>query len=289
MRIDGKQIAEEIFRNLKVRVAKLKEKAVTPKLIIVLVGQNPASLSYVKQKELKAKLVGIEANTLHLPTEITQEELLKTIEQSNNDNNVHGVIIQRPLPEQINEQIIDGAVDLQKDVDGFRIDSPFLPPLGIAVYKILENIYVPTPGVNAQKPQGFREWARSKKIVVLGKGKTGGNPVMQVLNQREVPFTMIDSKTHNPELIIREADIVIAAVGKPNIITKDMLSQGVTVIGVGMHRGEDGKLHGDYEEEDIKDIASMYTPIPGGVGPVNVAMLLENVVTAGEFQNSKTY
>lgn len=266
MRIDGKTIAEEIFKDLKSRVEKLKEKGITPKLVIVLIGEDSASASYVRQKELKANYVGIKAETLRFPTSISQAELLKTIEQLNNDRNVHGIIVQRPLPKQIDEIVIDGAVVSQKDVDGFRNDSPFLPPLGIAVYKIVEQI------------PNFA----FKKIVIMGKGKTGGGPTIQVLKQREIPYIIVDSKTQNPNAVLRSADIIVSAVGKQNMLTKEKIKKGVVLIGVGMHRGEDGKLHGDYEEENIKDTAEKYTPIPGGVGPVNVAMLLVNVVEAAE-------
>lgn len=266
MKIDGKQIAQEIFNDLSERVERLKAKGVTPKFVIILIGNDPASAAYVRQKELKAKQVGIETKTDHLSSSISQQDLLIKIQKYNNDESVSSVIIQQPLPPQIDASAIDRAVIAKKDVDGFRFDSPFLPPLGIAVYKILEDI---------------PEFA-TKKIVILGKGKTGGSPIIQVLKQREIPFTVVDSKTVEPEKILRQADIVIAAVGKPNIITKNMVKKGVVLIGVGMYKGEDDKLHGDYEENDVKDIASHYSPIPGGVGPVNVAMLLANVVTAAE-------
>lgn len=262
MKIEGKQIADSILEKLKLDVIALKKKNITPCLAILLIGNDPASATYVRQKELKAKYVGIEAQTIHLPTSISQEELLLTIQQCNNDNNVHGIIIQRPLPPHIDETQIDNAVDRLKDVDGFRSDSQFLPPLGIAVYKILEHI----PDFS------------TKKIAIIGKGKTGGSPIMQVLSKRGIHFVVIDTKTPDASKIIKEADIVIAAVGKPHVIKKDMLRKGVILIGVGMFRDGDGKLHGDYEEEEIKNIASKYTPIPGGIGPVNVACLLENVV-----------
>lgn len=270
MRIDGKAIAEGIFKNLREKVVALKEKGVAPKLVIILVGDDPASASYVRQKELKSKLVGIETHVEHLPENISQSELLSTTQQYNNDNKVHGLIVQRPLPPGINIEEIDNAVDPQKDVDGFRSDSPFLPPLGIAVFRILEEI----------------PHFQTKKIVIMGKGKTGGSPVMQVLDRRGVPFLVVDSKTPNPQAITKEADIIISAVGKHNVIKKDMIKNGAALIGVGMHRGVDGKLYGDYEENDIKNTALQYTPIPGGVGPVNVAMLLENVVTAAERQSN---
>lgn len=282
MRIDGREIAKEIFEDLKKRVGELAKKNIIPHLVIILVGQDLASQAYVRQKELKAAEIGAKATVVNYELGITNHELLSTIQQLNNDNNIHGVIVQRPLPAQIDEHAVDNAVVAQKDVDGFRDDSLFLPPLGIAVYKILENVYASTRGADARKPQGFVKLLQSKKIVVLGKGKTGGKPVAQVLNQREIPFTVVDSKTPNPDQVTKKADIIISAVGKQKTITKENIKQGTSLIGVGMFKGQDGKLHGDYEEEDIKDVASMYTPVPGGVGPVNVAMLLENVVIAAQ-------
>lgn len=270
MIIDGREIARKIFEDLKKRVGELREKNIIPHLTIILLGNDPSSESYVRQKELKAANIGALTTVYNLPVTINQEQLLSTIEQLNNDNHVHGIIVQRPLPPHIDPTKIDEAVRSEKDVDGFRHNSPFLPPLGIAVYKILTQVGK----------------LSNKKIVIMGKGKTGGSPVMQVLKQRDIPFTLTDSKTENPEKIISEADIIVAAVGKPNIITKTMIKKGVVLIGIGMHKGEDGKLHGDYDEEQIKDIASFYTPIPGGVGPVNVAMLLSNLVTAAE-KNTK--
>lgn len=272
MRIDGREIARQIFEDLKKRVGELRKKNVTPHLDIILVGNDPSSEVYVRQKELKASNIAAKTTLIRFDETVTEEELLSAIEKLNNDRTVHGIIVQRPLPKHIDQAIIDEAVSLEKDVDGFRHNSPFLPPLGIAVYKILKQV----PELS------------TKKIIIMGKGKTGGNPVMQVLKQREIPFTLIDSKTENPKDLISRADIIIAAVGKPNMIIKTMIKKGVALIGVGMHRGKNGKLHGDYEEDQIKDAASFYTPIPGGVGPVNVAMLLSNLIDAAE-KNAKIY
>lgn len=272
MRIDGREIARGIFEDLKGRVEELQKRNIVPHLAIILLGNDPASETYVRQKELKAAQIGAKTTLIHLQESMSERELLSAIEQLNNDNAVHGIIVQRPLPPHINNTIIDEAVRLEKDVDGFRQNSPFLPPLGIAVYKILQQVLNLT----------------TKKIIIMGKGKTGGNPVMQVLKKRGIPFTLIDSKTLNPKDFISRADIIITAVGKPNLITKTMIKNGVVLIGVGIYKDVDGKLHGDYEEEQIKDIASLYTPIPGGVGPVNVAVLLENLVDAAE-KNTKIY
>lgn len=270
MRIDGREIAKIIYENLAKRVKKLKDIHLVPHLAIILVGDDPVSLAYIRQKEKKAAEIGAKTTLFHFASVVSQSKLLAKIEQLNNDHAVHGIIVQRPLPPHIDKTIIDEAVTPEKDVDGFRHNSPFLPPLGIAVYKILQQI----PKLS------------TKKIVIVGKGKTGGSPVMQVLKEWKTPFTVIDSKTVHPEDLMKNADIIISTVGKPGIVQKGMLKTGVILIGVGMYRGADNKLHGDYNEEEVKDIASFYTPIPGGVGPVNVAILLTNLVNAAE-KNTK--
>ena len=272
MRIDGREIAKVIFEDLKNRVGEIRKRGVTPHLVIILVGDDHSSKAYIKQKGLRAAEIGAKTTLINFKDSVSGHELLSTIEQLNNDNAVHGIIVQRPLPKHIDKTIIDQAVSPKKDVDGFRQNSPFLPPLGIAVYKILQQV----PNFS------------TKKIVIMGKGKTGGSPVMQVLKEQGIPFMLIDSKTTNPKDLTKTADIIISTVGKPGIVHKGMLKQGVILIGVGMYKGNDEKLHGDYEEEEVKDIASFYTPIPGGVGPVNVAMLLANLVAASE-KNTKIY
>lgn len=279
MKIDGRTIAREFLENLRKRVENLKKKNISPHLVIILVGDDPASHAYVRQKEQKAKSIGVTTTTQHLSETITQEELLLAIQRYNNANNIHGIIVQRPLPDHIDSKAIGQAVAPQKDVDGFHSESTFILPLAEAALTVLEYIFTRSlllQGVS------FPEWLRSQNIVVIGKGETGGGPVIRTLRQRGVNVSIIDSKTPQPETVAKQADIIIAAVGKPDILHKEMIKQGAIVVGVGMHRGEDGKLHGDYKEKDVQSIASFYTPIPGGIGPVNVAMLLYNLVIAAE-------
>ncbi|HSX40709.1 MAG TPA: bifunctional 5,10-methylenetetrahydrofolate dehydrogenase/5,10-methenyltetrahydrofolate cyclohydrolase [Candidatus Saccharimonadales bacterium] len=290
MRIDGREIAKEILQDLQRRVDILRTKNIVPNLAIILVGEDPASLSYVKQKVLKASEIGAVADVINLPVTISEKKLLEKIKKLNDDKNVHGIIVQQPLPKQINLQTLYAAINPQKDVDGFCANSPFTMPLAVAVIKILEKIYseieratgLPAKALATAGPRAFKTWLQNKNIVVIGKGETGGGPVISLLKKMNCKVDVIDSKTHNPDELLQNADIVITAVGKAGIVRSEMIKHEAVLINVGMHKEADGKLHGDYEEEDIKDIASFYTPTPGGVGPVNVAMLLANVIQSAE-------
>lgn len=280
MRIDGRAIAKEILDDLAERVSRLKEKDITPYLAIILVDHGPASEAYVRQKKLKGKSIGAHVAVLRYDSSVTNEQLVATIQQYNNDSNVHGIIVQRPLPAHIDNTIIDRAVDPKKDVDGFHSKSQFEIPIAAAVLHILKYIFqLPTPGVDAQN---FQKWLQSKSVTVIGKGKTGGGPIIKSFRTLRVAPLIVDSRTTNSERVTKDTDIVISTVGKPNVVTSSMLKKGVILVSVGLHKGTDGKLHGDYGEDGIKDIASFYTPTPGGVGPVNVAMLLANLILAAE-------
>lgn len=281
MRVDGKKIADEIFSDLKKRVAVLKKKNTTPHLVIILVGTDPSSVSYVRQKELKTEDIGARTTIINFDAKTKEEELLTLVSNLSRDKLVHGIIVQRPLPNHIHLKKINEAVDPKKDVDGFHPKTRFQMPLARAVLKILEEVHASTPGVG---PQKFTDWLKTKLIVVIGKGETGGGPTIQLLRKMKIEPKIVDSKTHNSSLITKKADLLISAVGKQRIVKANMLKKNVILISVGMHKGSDGKLHGDYEESDIKYLASFYTPTPGGVGPVNVAMLLENLVKSAESQ-----
>lgn len=270
MKIDGNQIANTILEELKIKVKKLQEKNITPNLAIILVGNDPASKAYVRQKELKGKLIGAKINIQHFPSFISQSNLLSTIQQFNNNNNIHGILVQQPLSPLINIERITQAIDPKKDVDGFHLQSKFEPPITAAVLKILEEVRGSTSEVDV------------RKIVVIGKGETGGKLIIQAMKKMGIEPIVIDSKTKNPKVLTKTADIIISAVGKPNVIKSAMIKKGVILISIGLHKGTDGKLHGDYNEDEIKDIVSFYTPTPGGVGPVNVAMLLKNLLIACE-------
>jgi len=315
MRVDGKTIAQEILESLSRQVILLKQKNITPHLAIILIGNDPASIAYVKQKILKANKVGIKTTLLNHESRIKpspraqaegNQELVETIEQLNNDNNIHGIIIQRPLPLHINSELIDRAIDPQKDVDAFNSKAKFDSPISMAILAILEHVFerrgdtsegLPTARTRYPKrilaehwrdervagPQAeFINWLNAKKIAVIGKGETGGRPVIKTLKKLGVKPIIVDSKTQNSKFKTQEADIIISAVGKPKILNSSSIKKGAILISIGLHKGADGKLHGDYEEDEIKNTASFYTPTPGGVGPVNVSMLLKNVVHSAE-------
>ncbi|MBI4084290.1 MAG: bifunctional 5,10-methylenetetrahydrofolate dehydrogenase/5,10-methenyltetrahydrofolate cyclohydrolase [Candidatus Levybacteria bacterium] len=277
MRIDGQEIASTIFADLKKRIEKLKKKQITPHLVVMLVGNDQASHAYVKQKQKKGEEIGALVTVQMYGEDATTDQLLTEILKLNQDPLVHAIVVQQPLPGHIDTQKLVDNTDPKKDVDGFHIDSSFTPPIAEAAIHALDTI-------RFHLVQGgtLTEWLAAKRIVVIGKGETGGAPIIAKLQKLAIALKTIDSKTENPTGVMRQADIIISCVGKSGIIKADFLKKGVVLIGIGMHRGSDGKLHGDYEENDIKNIASYYTPIPGGIGPVNVAMLLKNVLIASE-------
>lgn len=281
MKIDGRTIASEIFNDLKLRVDKLKEKGITPQLTIILVGKNPASVSYVKQKEIKGNKIGVKVGVLNIEINMSTKDLLKITNNLNQNPDIHGIIIQRPLPQAINSEVIDQAIDKDKDMDSFNTHSTFNPPIFSAVLKILEYIY----NSNNNSEQDLSEWLKSSKVVVVGKGETGGGPISKELTKLSIGHQIVDSKTPNSSFIIHNSNIVISAVGKPNIVKTTSIKNGAILISIGIHKGKDGKLHGDYNEDKIKNIVSFYTPTPGGVGPINVAMLFKNLVEAAEHQS----
>lgn len=288
MRIEGKEIAQEILENLRHEVARLQKNNIIPHVAIILVGDDPASAAYVHRKELKTQEIGGEVSIFRLPLTTLEYNLLELIDDLNRNPDIHGIIVQRPLPEKISSKKVNEATAPKKDIDGFRKDSPYQMPLPAAVIKILENIYSSRERSESRSKSSrqssnnnnFLFWLKSKNIVVIGKGETGGGPVINLLRKFEIQPIIVDSKTQNPLPITKKADIIISTVGRPQILTSSNIKRGVILIGVGMYRGDDGKLHTDYEEDEIKDIASFYTPVPGGVGPVNVAALLSNLIAA---------
>lgn len=266
MKIDGQEIASEILDELKIKVQNLKEKGITPTLAIILVGDNPQSVAYIEQKELKANKIGANVKVLKLDSKVSESELLEGVNELNNDHSIHGIIIQRPVP-NISSERLDIAVIPEKDVDGFNPSSTFEPPVSEAIIKILRSV-----------DANFA----NKKIAIIGKGETGGGPIIKTFQKHGIDFSAVDSKTKDSELIIKSADIIISAVGKSGVLNSKNIKKGAILISVGLHKDENGKLRGDYRGNEIKDIASFYTPTPGGVGPVNVAMLLQNLVQAAD-------
>lgn len=279
MLLDGRTVANYILAQLIVRVDALAEKGIMPHLAVIQVGENPETTSFVAQKEKKAKEIGAIVSVYKHPENISQEKLQKSIDFLQKNTEIHGIILQLPIPKNLNQHMLIQFIHPEKDVDGFTPDSPFIVPIAQAIMKLLE---VPMIKETIATGESFNQWLQSKNIVVMGKGPTGGKPIIDELDKRGVEPTVIDSQTKNPEELTKQADIIITAVGKPEILTKEMIKKDVILLNVGMSRGMSGKFVGNYSEEDVKDIAGWYTSTPGGVGPVNVACLLENLVTATE-------
>lgn len=262
MIIYGKPIADTIYQKLEPLIKNLKKNNITPTLTVILVGNNPQSTSYVSQKKKSGEAIGINVYVNQQKEDITEEQLKTIVSQYNSDPNIHGIIIQLPLPQKLNEIDTVSLVDPSKDVDGFLANSVFTNPLAKAVLEVLKR---------------YVDRFNNKKICVIGKGKTGGAPIYRELQKLTSSIVQIDTKTSNPDKIIYASDIVISCTGKKRMVNGKNCKKGAVLISCGLHV-EGDKLKGDYEEDEIKDIASYYTPTPAGIGPVNVASLLENVV-----------
>lgn len=280
MEINGRAIADNILADLKFRVENLQRMHnITPHLAVVKVGDDPAITSYVNQKEKTAEKIGAKVIVYQYPESIEEKELLDKLQQLDDDPETHGLILQLPIPKHLDEEKLLLAISPEKDVDGFHPHTQFTVPLAAAVETILE--YICDMSEPLQEIT-FTEWLKKQNIVIIGKGKTGGMPVITLLQSQHITPIIIDSKTENREGSLKTADIIISAVGKNNTVQKSMIKPGAILISIGMTKGEDGKFYGDYDTEEIKEIAGFYTPVPGGVGPVNVAKLMENVVAAAE-------
>lgn len=286
--ISGTKVAEEIREELKVKVAELKKKGITPGLVMVRVGEDPASVSYVSGKTKASEEIGIHSETIVFPEQTTEKELLQKVEQLNKDPKFHGILVQLPLPKHIDADKVLNLIDPQKDVDGFH-------PINVGKLLIGEPYFMPcTPhGVqellvrSGNSPEG-------KHVVVCGRSNIVGKPVMAILIQKKkganATVTMVHTGTKNMAEIVRQADIVIAAMGSPKAITADMVKDGAVVIDVGVNRVSDPtkksgfRLVGDTDFDAIKEKAKAITPVPGGVGPMTITMLMQNTVRAAEMQ-----
>jgi methylenetetrahydrofolate dehydrogenase (NADP+)/methenyltetrahydrofolate cyclohydrolase len=276
MIIDGRAISSQILEDLKKRVEKLKAKGVTPTLAVILIGDQKASAIYVRQKEIKAKGVGVDPQIYRFEDHITNEEIETLVKKLDKNPKIHGIILQRPAPPQIRVEEIEEFISPIKEVDGFGVNSIYPVPVATATLKMIENAY---NNLNINEP--FIDWLRSKKVVVIGKGETGGKTIIQILRKNGVEPFIVDSKTENRDAKIKEGDIVISAVGKSGVVTALNLKKDAILIGVGIF-SENGKTRGDYIATEIENIAGFYSPTPGGIGPVNVSMLMENVIEASE-------
>lgn len=280
MRIDGKIIAEKILADLTSRVAALKQKGVVLTLAVIQVGDDPGSTAYIRQKQRAAETIGAVLNHDKLSLHTSLQHVNMLIHEHNANPTIHGIIVQRPLPDTLERGGTLAAIVLTKDVDGFVQGSPFNVPVAAAVLTILQFTFFQLD--KFAKLDQFNSWLQTKRIIVLGRGDTAGKPIAEHLRKLGYNPTVVHSHTKKPDDVIRSANIVISCVGKPNVVRRDNLKPGAILIGVGIWRDDEGKLHGDYEEEKIEDIASAYTPTPGGVGPVNVASLMQNLVLAAQ-------
>lgn len=282
--IDGKEIAAEVRREVAEKTAALKAKGTTPCLAVILVGENPASVSYVTGKQKALAEAGMADRSMHLPESTTEEELLKIISELNNDKTVHGILVQLPLPKHINEEKILLAISPEKDVDGFH-------PVNVGNLAIGKKAFLPcTPHGIIVLLQKMNIETSGKHAVVIGRSNIVGKPVAILLARKETncTVTICHTGTKNMAEITRQADIIIAAAGKPHTLTKEMVKPGAAVIDVGVNRIPDAtkksgfRLIGDCDFEDLKETAGFITPVPGGVGPMTIAMLMQNTLEAAE-------
>lgn len=271
---------------LRIEIKNLLEKGVTPKIAIVTIGPEKAWQIYVGRKIKFADENNIEKVLVSLANP-TEEVLIGEIQQLNENPSIHGIIVQRPLPKEFDNNRIINAVKREKDIDGFRADSPFEVPVWMAILRVLEEIQELEAEGGHWLEQGFsiEVFLDGQNIVVIGKGESGGKHIIEGFTKLGMNPIVIDSATKAPEKILSQADIIVSAVGK-KVINPENLKNGVVLIGVGINRGEDEKLHGDYEVEEIKDIASYYTPTPEGIGPLNLTYLFKNLLEASSRNNT---
>lgn len=279
LRIDGKAISMQIKDECREKVQAYKEKGIEIQLAVIQVGNDPASSVYVGNKKKACEYIGIGSLAYELPEETTQEELLDLIQSLNERKDVNGILVQLPLPEHINEDLVIKAIDPKKDVDGFHPQSVGALSIG-------------QPGFVSCTPAGIIELLErsgiemdGKECVVIGRSNIVGKPMALLLLRKNGTVTICHSHTKNLKEVAKRADILIAAVGKPRFITKEYVKEGAVVIDVGIHRNENNKLCGDVDYDDVEPVVSAITPVPGGVGPMTIAMLMHNCVESVALQN----
>ena len=276
--IDGKKISTEIKDELKVTVEELKKQGVETCLAVIQVGDDPASSIYVRNKKRACAYVGIESLSYELPEETTEDQLVKLVKELNENDNVHGILVQLPLPKHINADTIIRTISPDKDVDGLHPES-------------VGRLCIGEPGFVSCTPAGIIQLLKrsgieieGKECVVVGRSNIVGKPMSILLLRENGTVTITHSRTKDLKEVTGRADILVVAIGKPKFITADYVKEGAVVIDVGMHRNEENKLCGDVDFDDIKDKVSAITPVPGGVGPMTIAMLMYNCVEAAKGQ-----
>lgn len=279
--IDGKEISAQVKAEVKNKVSELKEKGISVGLAVVLVGQDPASKVYVNNKKKACEAIGIESFEYLLPEDTTQEELLSLVEKLNSDEKVDGILVQLPLPRHLDEKAVIAAISPDKDVDAFHAvnvgkimigDYTFAPCTPAGIIELIERSNISLEG---------------KNCVVIGRSNIVGKPMSMLLLHKNATVTICHSRTKNLAEVVRGADVVVAAVGRAKFVTADMVKEGAVVIDVGINRMDDGKLCGDVDFESVAPKCSYITPVPGGVGPMTIAILMQNTLKAAEAKLAK--
>lgn len=274
--LDGKKLAQQMQADMKNRVDRLREQGKIPGLTVILVGEDKASQVYVRNKEKQANTVGIKSEVIRLPESIGEQELLDQIELLNRDETVHGILVQLPLPKHIDEQKVLRTIHYSKDVDGFHPmnmgnfllgNDSTLPCTPYGVMKLLEAYDISIEGKNA---------------LIIGRSNIVGKPMALMLMQKNATITIAHSRTENLKELAQQADILVAAIGRGHMITGEFIKPGAVVVDVGMNRSAEGKLIGDVDTDSVKGIASFVTPVPGGVGPMTITMLLDQTINKVE-------
>ncbi|MCH4825813.1 MAG: bifunctional methylenetetrahydrofolate dehydrogenase/methenyltetrahydrofolate cyclohydrolase FolD [Planococcus sp. (in: firmicutes)] len=280
--IDGKAVSQKIKIQVQQRVEKLAKQGIIPGLAVVLVGENSASLTYVKNKKKTCEALGMRSDLHQFPDTMTEQELLSTIDELNNDSNIHGILVQLPLPKQIDEFKVISAISPEKDVDGFH-------PISVGNMMIGKEAFLPcTPHGIMELLAHYDIDPAGKHAVVIGRSNIVGKPIGQLLLQKDATVTYCHSKTKDLAEFTKQADILIAAVGRAKFIDHTFIKPGAVIIDVGMNRDENGKLCGDVDFQDVQETASFVTPVPGGVGPMTIAMLMGNTLQSAEKGSVKT-
>lgn len=274
--IDGREIGKQIREEISERVEKLKERGCTPGLAVIIVGDDQASHTYVRNKQKSSTEVGMKSELIKLPATVSEEELLEQIQKLNNDDSIHGILVQLPLPDHIDEDRVILTIDPTKDVDGFHPvnvgkmiigQRAYLSCTPYGIIKLLERTNTPIKGQHA---------------VIVGRSNIVGKPMGQLLLQRDATVTYCHSRTEDLAKHTKQADILIVAIGRTKFITEEHVKEGAVVIDVGMNRDENGKLCGDVDFDSVQSKASAITPVPGGVGPMTITMLLKNTLLSAE-------
>ncbi|CAG7914161.1 bifunctional methylenetetrahydrofolate dehydrogenase/methenyltetrahydrofolate cyclohydrolase FolD [Mammaliicoccus sciuri] len=277
--LDGREIAKTYRAGLQAEVEKLKEHNIIPKLTVILVGNDGASQSYVNSKKKAAEKIGMISEIVHMDESSTEEEVLSELDRLNNDDSVSGILVQVPLPKQVSEAKVLEAINPDKDVDGFNPinigrlytgERTFIPCTPLGIMEILKHADIDLKG---------------KNVAVIGRSHIVGQPVSKLLTDLDATVTLLHSKSTNTEEVLKQSDVIVSAVGRVHLVTKDLVKPGAVIIDVGNTPDENGKLKGDVDFEAVKEVASAITPVPGGVGPLTITMVLNNTLLAEKWKN----